>query len=128
MLFDFLCLCFCLRQVTNAAGEDNELHLELEDSKRKLVDLLKNLHLVGEDEDAAVGVDEQWQGLRSVITDSSIDAELDHVREVISTLQSHSVHASSKLYYFVILNMILFLGIFLWSRAKSSYSYGGGRV
>ncbi len=112
-----------LEEISTAAGEDNDLHLELEDTSKKVQDLVKHLgDIQGHPEEDGSGFDRRWKALRAVMDDSSLDSELDHIKEVIATLKSHSETSSSKLFYFIMINLSLLLGILLWSRAKSTYT------
>lgn len=108
-------------EVNSASSEDSDLHTELEDTNTKLQNLVKHMNRAQghPDED----FEEKWDHLKKVIGDSSLDDELDHVKDVISALSSHHEAAQSKLFYFVMVNLTLLFGILLWYSKKNSYSY-----
>lgn len=110
-----------LVEVENAANEDNDLHIELEDTSKKLKSMVKHMseHQGHPEED----FQEKWSHLKQRIKDSSLDLELDHAQEVIRALSGHTETSSSKLFYFVLVNVTLAFGILLWYKAKPTYSY-----
>jgi chromosome segregation ATPase len=109
-----------LEEIQNAAGEDNELHLELEDTTKKVQSLVKHMSAAqGHPEE---DFEEKWGRLRKVVSESSLDQELDHVKEIVRTMTSHTEAASSSLWFFILFNAALLLGLLLW-RSKGGYAF-----
>lgn len=64
-----------------------------------------------------------WENLRKSISASSLDGDLKHVQEVVKTLTGHTEAASSSLWFFILLNLVLLLGLLLWRTKGSGYSF-----
>ncbi len=109
-----------MEEIQTAAGEDNELHLELEDTTKKVHSLVKHMSAAqGHPEE---DFEEKWNHLRKVISDSSLDQELEHAKDIVRTLTGHTEAASSSLWFFILLNAAFLLGLLLW-RSKGGYSF-----
>ena len=108
-------------EIEQAAGEDNELHVELEDTRQKVKRMVS--HLIEHQGHPEEDFGEKWAHLKRIIEDSSVDLELDHMKDVVSALSAHTEHSDSKLYYFILLNLSMVAAILLWYKAKPSYSY-----
>ena len=108
-------------EIEAAAAEDNDLHVELEETSAKIKKVVKHMatHQGHPDDDLAL----HWERLRTVIRDSSLDGDLDHISAVVTALKSHTESSSSKLFYFIMVNLLLLFSILLWYKAKPSYSY-----
>ncbi len=117
LFFDFF---FFPLEIQTAAGEDNELHMELEDSTKKLQELLKHMSDVQGNPEDDFSI--HFENLRKAISTSSIDGDLKHLQEIVKALTGHTEAATSSLWFFILLNLVLLLGLLLW-RTKGSYQF-----
>jgi hypothetical protein len=111
-----------MQEIELASGEDNDVHVELEDTTEKLRKVLK--YMLDHQGDPESNLVESWERLKKTVQESSIDSELDYSAKIIDALRMHSENSSSSLYHFIMLNTILLAAIWLWWRSKApSYSY-----
>jgi len=115
-----------LEEITIAAGEDNTVHVDLEDASRKLEDMMNHLHEIkgGEHVTEGAAVEAEWKRMSATIADSSLSKELINMKRIVETLQKYRKMQDNSLFYFVLLNVcIVAVLLTWWSRAKTSLSY-----
>lgn len=122
-LFENIASRLDLEEVAQAANEDNNLHVELEEAVRKLEEMMSHVQDIKGGEEDGGSVEAEWKRLMSVVDSSSVEKELDHVKSVVEALRRYHGNTDSSLYYFVVLNLSFVLAVLLWWSRASSRGY-----